>query len=258
MENDTTIQEVPGTDWKPVNEKTIEDALQMFRKYKDAKDDLTKRITTAEERWKNNHWERFTSPSSNPNDPRPTSAWLFNSVINKHADFQDNYPSPAILPREESDEPIAKMLSDVVPVIMEQNGFDKTYSECSWDKPKTGTAVYGIFWNQDKENGLGDIEIRHIDMMDIFWEPGISNIQDSKNVFVIDMVDYETLEEEYPQLKGKLQSGAIYKPEYAYVSKLDTSKKVNVFDWYYKRRVYGEVNGIRTNRTVLHLSLIHI
>lgn len=252
MENDTTIQEVPGTDWKPVNEKTIEDALQMFRKYKDAKDDLTKRITNAEEWWKNNHWERFTSPSSNPNDPRPTSAWLFNSVINKHADFQDNYPSPAILPREESDEPIAKMLSDVVPVIMEQNGFDKTYSECSWDKPKTGTAVYGIFWNQDKENGLGDIEIRHIDMMDIFWEPGISNIQDSENVFVIDMVDYETLEEEYPQLKGKLQSGAIYKPEYAYVSKLDTSKKVNVFDWYYKRRVYGEVNGIRTNRTVLH------
>ena len=66
MENDTTIQEVPGTDWKPVNEKTIEDALQMFRKYKDAKDDLTKRITNAEEWWKNNHWERFTSPSSNP------------------------------------------------------------------------------------------------------------------------------------------------------------------------------------------------
>ena len=55
MENDTTIQEVPGTDWKPVNEKTIEDALQMFRKYKDAKDDLTKRITNAEEWWKNNH-----------------------------------------------------------------------------------------------------------------------------------------------------------------------------------------------------------
>ena len=53
MENDTTIQEVPGTDWKPVNEKTIEDALQMFRKYKDAKDDLTKRITNAEEWWKN-------------------------------------------------------------------------------------------------------------------------------------------------------------------------------------------------------------
>lgn len=52
MENDTTMQEVPGTDWKPVNEKTIEDALQMFQKYKEAKDDLTKRITNAEEWWK--------------------------------------------------------------------------------------------------------------------------------------------------------------------------------------------------------------
>ena len=249
MENDNTTQ---GGVQMPVNEKTIDDALQTFQKYKEAKDDLTKRIINAEEWWKNNHWERFSSKSGNPNDPQPTSAWLFNSIINKHADFQDNYPSPVILPREESDEQTAKTLSEVVPVIMEQNGFDKTYSECSWDKPKTGTAVYGIFWNQEKENGLGDIEIRHIDMMDIFWEPGINDIQESDNVFVIDMVDHEILEEEYPELKGKLQGEVIYKPEYAYVSKLDTSKKVNVFDWYYKRKVYGEVNGIRTNRTVLH------
>lgn len=236
----------------PVSEKTIEDALQTFKEYKEAKDDLTKRITNAEEWWKNNHWDRFSNKSGGSNDPQPTSAWLFNSIINKHADFQDNYPSPSILPREASDEQTAKTLSEVVPVIMEQNGFDKTYSECSWDKPKTGTAVYGIFWNPEKENGLGDIEIKHIDMMDIFWEPGINSIQDSENVFVIDMVDCENLEEEYPELRGKLMGEVIYKPEYAYVSKLDTSKKVNVFDWYYKRKVYGDTDGIRTNRTALH------
>ena len=138
MENDNTTQ---GGVQMPVNEKTIDDALQTFQKYKEAKDDLTKRIINAEEWWKNNHWERFSSKSGNPNDPQPTSAWLFNSIINKHADFQDNYPSPVILPREESDEQTAKTLSEVVPVIMEQNDFDKTYSECSWDKPKTGTAV---------------------------------------------------------------------------------------------------------------------
>lgn len=249
MEHSTGLQAAMQM---PVNEKTIEDALQTFKEYKEAKDDLTKRITNAEEWWKNNHWDRFSNKSGGPNDPQPTSAWLFNSIINKHADFQDNYPSPSILPREESDEQTAKTLSEVVPVIMEQNGFDKTYSECSWDKPKTGTAVYGIFWNPEKENGLGDIEIKHIDMMDIFWEPGINSIQDSENVFVIDMVDCESLEDEYPELKGKLMGEVIYKPEYAYVSKLDTSKKVNVFDWYYKRKACGEAEGIRTNRTVLH------
>lgn len=253
--NQPVIPEPAGMPIKlagPVTENTIEEALATFQKYKEAKEELTKRVLNAEEWWKNNHWERFASDSSNENDPRPTSAWLFNSVINKHADFQDNFPSPVILPREQSDEDTAKMLSDVVPVVLEQNGYDKTYSECSWDKPKTGTGVYGVFWNQGKENGLGDIEIKHIDLINLFWEPGIEDIQESKNLFYVDIVDLKELEEEYPELKGKLQGELIYKPEYAYMSKLDTSEKVNVWDWYYKRKVYGEVNGIKVCKTVLH------
>ena len=236
----------------PINKNTIAEALAIFEKYKEAKDDLTKRLINAEEWWKNNHWERFGSDSSNENDPRPTSAWLFNSVINKHADFADNYPSPAILPREQSDESTAKMLSDIVPVILEQNGYDKTYSECSWDKPKTGTAVYGVFWDQEKENGLGDIEIKRSDLMNLFWEPGIEDIQESKDLFYVDIVDLKDLENEYPELRGKMQGELIYRPEYAYVSKLDTAGKVNVWDWYYKRKIYEEVNGIHVSRTVLH------
>ena len=75
---------------------------------------------------------------------KPVSAWLFNSLINKHADFIDNYPCPAILPREASDEETAKLLSEVVPVILENNGFAKTYNANCWDKPKIGTAVYAV------------------------------------------------------------------------------------------------------------------
>lgn len=237
---------------QPIGENEIEEAYTTLTKYKNERSHLTSRIVNAEEWWKNNHWERFDSDSSNENDPRPTSAWLFNSIINKHADFQDNFPCPAILPREKSDEAIAKTLSEVVPAILEQNGFDKTYSDCSWDKVKTGTGVYGVFWNQEKENGLGDVEIKPIDLMNIYWEPCIDDIQRSRNVFTLELIDRDLLEEQYPQLIGQGGGEVIFRPEYIYESNLDTSNKAQVIDWYYKKKVVSEVSGIRTVREVVH------
>lgn len=247
-ENITTTEQAE----QPIDTKEIDEALQTLLQYKRDKQALTDRIVNAEEWWKNNHWDRFSSASSNSNDTQPVSAWLFNSIINKHADFMDNFPCPAILEREESDREIAKMLSSVVPVILEQNGFERTYSECSWDKPKIGTAIYGVFWNPEKENGLGDIDIKHMDVINMFWEAGVEDIQKSRNVFTVEMMDRDLLEEEYPEIKGKNQAEIIYKPEYLYESNLDTTNKVQVIDWYYKKRIRADVNGIITTKTILH------
>ena len=247
-ENITTTEQAE----QPIDTKEIDEALQTLLQYKRDKQALTDRIVNAEEWWKNNHWDRFSSASSNSNDTQPVSAWLFNSIINKHADFMDNFPCPAILEREESDREIAKMLSSVVPVILEQNGFERTYSECSWDKPKIGTAIYGVFWNPEKENGLGDIDIKHMDVINMFWEAGVEDIQKSRNIFTVEMMDRDLLEEEYPEIKGKTQAEIIYKPEYLYESNLDTTNKVQVIDWYYKKRIRAEVNGIMTTKTILH------
>lgn len=231
----------------PIGEKQISEAFERLRKYKAGKSALEKRVVSAEEWWKSNHWDQFDSDSSNDNDPKPVSAWAFNSIANKHADFQDNYPCPAILPREESDEECAKILTDVVPAILERNQFDKTYSDCSWDKPKTGTAVYGAFWNPEKENGLGDIEIVCHDIMNIYWEPGIKDIQKSKDIFTVELVDAEELEQLYPQARGKVKvSGETIRSEYIYEENIDTSGKVQVIDWYYKRKVRLENGGVRT------------
>ena len=233
----------------PIGEKEVEEAYTLLRKYQQGKVNLESRVSNAEEWWKNNHWDRFSADSSNENDPRPTSAWLFNSILNKHADFMDNFPVPAILPREESDEETAKLLSDVVPVILEQNGYEAVYSECSWEKPKTGTAVYGVFWNKDKENGLGDVDIRMVDLMNIFWEPGIKDIQKSRNVFTTDLVDTDLLEMEYPQARGRAMPGEQIQSKYIYDETIDTSGKTQVIDWYYKKRMRTESGGMRT---ILH------
>ena len=234
-----------------IGQKEIAKAGELLRKYKDGKANLESRVVEDELWWELRHWEAVGRDENSKagklakNMPKATSAWLFNAITNKHADAMDNYPEPVVLPREQSDERSAKILSSVLPVVMEQNDFEQTYSDNWWEKLKHGTAVYGVFWNQRKENGLGDIDIRAIDLLKIFWEPGITDIQKSKNLFIVELADEEELDRQYPQHKGKLGGGSIDVKKYIYDDNVDTTGKSVVVDWYYKVQ---SVSG----RTVLH------
>lgn len=166
----------------------------------------------------------------------------------------DNYPCPAILPREQSDEDTAKILSQVVPVILDQNNFEQVYNDCSWDKPKTGTAIYGVFWNKEKENGLGDVDVKCQDIMNIYWEPGIKDIQRSKDVFTTELMDLDELKEAYPELEDKtVGTGELIKSEYIYDENIDTSNKVQVIDWYYKKEYCLQLAELRRCCTTANL-----
>ena len=213
-----------------IGKEDIEKALNILKKYKESKTSLEKRIVDNEQWFKMRHWEQLRGDKGTDN----ASAWLFNSIANKHADAMDNYPAVTCLPREASDEKAATVLSQVLPVIFERNGFEKIYSDAWWYKLKAGTAVNGIFWNPLKNNGLGDIEIKQVDILNLFWEPGIKDIQKSKNVFHVELTDNETLLSLYPQLSGKLGSSSVEIAHYVYDDSVDTSEKSAVIDRYYK------------------------
>lgn len=220
---------------KVITEKDIARATKLLTEYKNGKEMLERRIIDDDKWYRLRHWEVIRRDKNDP-QPRPTSAWLFNSILNKHADFMDNYPEAIVLPRERSDEESAKTLTAVLPVIMEYNGFPKTYSKNTWKKIRSGTAIYGTFWNPDKENGIGNIEIQKVDVLKIFWEPGITDIQDSANLFIVELVDEESLNAKYPEYEGKLKGNSITVAEYAFADSTDTNKseKQVVVDWYYK------------------------
>ena len=226
----------------------IREAAETLRKYKDGKANYDRTIIENERWYKMRHWEYIRKNPGKGGDAskgvEPTSGWLFNTIMNKHADAMDNYPEPVVLPRERGDVDSAKTLSEVLPVIMERNEFRDVYSDNWWEKLKHGTAVYGVFWNTDKENGLGDIDIKAIDLLKIYWEPGKTKVQDSKNLFIVELADAEDLAKAYPEADKKKFGKSITVSEYIHDENIDTSDKVLVVDWYYKKRVGG--------RTVLH------
>lgn len=228
-----------------IGREEVEEAMETLRKYKQGKESLEQRVIDNERWYKMQHWALIRQQSTNAGDPEPVSGWLFNCLVNKHADAMDNYPAPNVLPREASDEQDAKVLSSILPVIFEQNDFELTYSNMWWYKLKTGTGVTGVFWDQSKNNGLGDIDIRELDMLNLFWEPGITDIQKSANLFHVELVDSERIKEQYPKLTDPGSDTAVELAKYVYDDTVDTTDKSVVVDWYYKLR-----NG--NGKTVLH------
>lgn len=220
---------------QPIGRKEIMEATAIMLKYKNGKANTERRIIENEQWWKRRHWEEIRKQDNKTDEAEPTSAWLFNCIMSKYADYMDAYPEPNILPREEGDKQEAKKLSSIVPVVLEQNGFKKVYSTKNWKILKDGAAIYGVFWDGSKLNGLGDITIKNIDGLNLFWEPGITDIQDSENVFHVNLVSNSKLEQMYPQLKGKLGGRAITKAEYIYDDNIDTTDKTPVIEWYYKK-----------------------
>lgn len=217
-----------------IGREQVQAAQLTLQRYKEGKANLEARIVDNEQWFKLRHWECMRK--SETNQVEPSSGWLFNSIANKHADAMDNYPAPNVLPREEGDKREAEMLSSILPVILEQNDFEETYDNV-WDyKLKAGTGIYGVYWDKEKLNGLGDITIKKVDIINLFWESGITDIQRSRNLFHVELMDNDLLLGAYPQLQGKLGSSTLDISKYIYDDKVDTNNKSAVVDWYYKKR----------------------
>ena len=225
-----------------IGREQIQEAQKTLNKYKEGKANLEQRIVENEQWFKLRHWECMRK--SETDQVEPSSGWLFNSIANKHADAMDNFPSPNVLPREEGDKGEAEKLTSILPVILDQNDFEETYDNV-WDyKLKAGTGVYGVFWDKEKMNGLGDITIRKVDIINLFWESGITDIQRSRNLFHVELADNDMLLSACPQLEGKLSNATMDISKYIYDDTVDTNNKSAVVDWYYKKR--------QNEKTVLH------
>ena len=224
-----------------IGREQVQEAYQTLLKYKEGKANLERKIVENEQWFKVRHWECMRDQA---HEVQPSSAWLFNAIANKHADAMDNFPSPNILPREEGDKGEAEMLTSIVPVILDQDGFEQTYDDVTYYKLKSGTGVYGVFWDKSKLNGLGDVTVKKIDLLNLFWESGITDIQKSRNVFHVELADTDLLAQAYPQIAGKNGTTSIDVAKYSYDDKVDTTNKSAVIDWYYKKNQNG--------RTVLH------
>lgn len=227
---------------QPIGAAQLKKFTQVLEKYKAGKAQTERRILASENWWKlrNTIEEQKVTNIGADGGFTATSGWLHNVIVSKHADAMEAYPEPNILPREETDKGEAQMLSSIIPCILEQNQFEATYSEVMWQKLKTGTGVYKVVWDKNKLNGLGDISVECVNLLNIYWEPGVTDIQRSRYFFHTELCDKDVLEQQYPQLVGKLKGKSFMSTKFLYDDHVDTENKNTVIEVYYHKFVNGK------------------
>lgn len=214
----------------------IREAELLLDKYRAGKASVEQRVIAAQQWWKMRNWEQIEQErgTKGTQAKKSSTAWLWNCIVGKHAEAMDAYPEPLFLARSQDDEAEAKHLSEIVPVVLEQNGFEETYSQCAWQKETEGTAIYGVYWDGRAMNGMGDIKVRKVNALNFIAEPGVSDVQDSRNVFHVKLVHKDILEQQHPELAGQLGTNPQKISEYLHDDNVDNADKVLVVDWYYK------------------------
>lgn len=218
-----------------ITKEMLQKATRTLHRYRAGKASVERRIIDAQQWWKLHNWEQIEAQNGvkGSRADKSSTAWLWNCIVGKHADAMDSYPEPAILPRMKDDKEEARRLSEIVPVVLKINDFERTYSDVAWQKMLEGTGAYGVFWDRKKLNGLGEISVQKVNVLNLYWEPGITNIQDSKNVFHVALMDNEVLKQLYPQLKNEVLSSPATISKYRFDDAVSTTDKSLVVDWYY-------------------------
>ncbi len=226
---------------KAIGPEQVRRLTEILQRYKAGKKATESRILSSEQWWKlRNSWEERDKATMASPGFKSRSGWLHNVITSKHADAMESYPEPNILPREEGDRQEARMLSAIVPCVLEQNEFERTYSDAMWQKCKTGTGVYKTVWDPGKLNGLGDISITRVNLLNLYWEPGLEDIQRSRYFFHTELADRDLLQEQYPELEDTLKGQNILSTRFLYDDTVSTDGKVTVVECYYHKLVAGK------------------
>ena len=226
-----------GTGTRPagMTKDRLIEAERLLMEYKRGKASVERRIVSAQQWWKMRNWEEIENDrgTRGATERKSNTAWLWNCIVGKHADAMDSYPEPVILPRMQEDKAQAQILSDIIPVVLRMNDFERQYSDAQWQKMQEGTAGYHIGWDKTKLGGLGDISVKNISLLNLYWEPGIEDIQESENLFYVQLVDTRRLEQQHPELKDKLKNAYLKPTEYRKDDSVSVEGKCVLVDWYY-------------------------
>lgn len=226
--------------------RKVTQAIVTLKEYMKEKAEFDNRVIENERWYRGLYWDLINGDStknSKTKEPEPVTSFLFSTVVQKHADCMDNFPKPTTLPREESDIETSETLTEVLPVILKLNKFKKAYSLASYDKIKHGVGIYGTFWDSDKADGLGDVTVKAINLLNLYWEMGVDDIEDSDNVFMLSLLSEKKLADDFG-INEKAKR--VVEPKRYAHAKGDITKMTVVVDWYYKK-----VNS--EGKKVLHL-----
>lgn len=203
----------------------IDKAREAFDAYRSDKEPLMARIRDNERFYKRSYTHTSQRLDSVMTCDTPL---IFSAIENARADAIDNYPSVNILERDPDGTRAAELLTKIIPAQLEISEFKRAYKENIRSKLKYGTAVYGVFFDK----ATGNIDIKGIDIADVYVDMNVSDVQDSPFVFIAAAVENDTLRERYPEFRDLFEGDCESETADGTRELRDRSR---VIDCYYKK-----------------------
>lgn len=208
-----------------ISEQLKAEALEEYKKYLSDKAAVVSRIRDNEAYWR----ELYENDVKNlKSKMKCNTSFIFSAIENACAISSENYPVANLIEREPDGEESASVLSKLISAEMDSSGFKDKYKNATRNKLKYGTAVFGVFYN----DRTGSVDIKEIDILDVFVDMNISDIQDSRFLFISAAVDNDVLKAEYPEYAGLFTGNVtVESAQGSFV----LNNRSNVLDCYYKK-----------------------
>lgn len=215
----------------------VSEVLQILHEYKDGKTSVDIKATENQEWWRLRHWNVIQGKTEAGKAKVDVgSAWAVNSILNKHADLMDSYPKANVLAREADDEEEAQILSKILPAIEEHTDAEQVYNTAGYDFLIDGTAITAVLWDPMAHDGMGDIKKTNVDIHNVFWQPGIEDIQQSKYFFDVSVADVNDVKLQYPEIADKIVGGKQgFITEYIHDDNINHQNDIEIINCYYKK-----------------------
>lgn len=215
----------------------VSEVLQILHEYKDGKTTVDMKATENQEWWRLRHWNVIQGKTeAGKAKVEVGSAWAVNSILNKHADFMDSFPKANVLAREADDEEEAQILSKVLPAIEEHTDAEQVYNTAGYDFLIDGTAITAVLWDPMAHDGMGDIKKTNVDIHNVFWQPGIEDIQQSKYFFDVSVANVNDVKLQYPDIAEKIGGGKQgFITEYIHDDNINHQNDIEIINCYYKK-----------------------
>lgn len=215
----------------------VSEVLQILHEYKDGKTTVDMKATENQEWWRLRHWNVIQGKTEAGKAKVDVgSAWAVNSILNKHADLMDSFPKANVLAREADDEEEAQILSKILPAIEEHTDAEQVYNTAGYDFLIDGTAITSVLWDPMAHDGMGDIKKTNVDIHNVFWQPGIEDIQQSKYFFDVSVADVNDVKLQYPEIADKIGGGKQgFITEYIHDDNINHQNDIEIINCYYKK-----------------------
>lgn len=179
------------------DEYWISDVYKLFDTFYNDTREYREKCKSNESFWQAQHWKGIRKNETG--EPQPVTPVIFSTLENMLADIMDNYPSPIILGEDREDSDVATRLGKYIEYVLKRRGYKRIYRDKCREMLKKGMSVQEIYWDTELYGGLGDVNIKNVEIDSFLWDDSVSDLQLGKACFKYYFYPKKWFEERYPQ-----------------------------------------------------------